>query len=316
MRVFAALLLWAALAGGCRPAPATTSPEPERSRIDAPAIIAEVDRLAGMELWPGFDPAAVPVAIYDGENTLLFRHPAPPTGFYESPEHPGVLRYAGRHPSVAANTSIELNGVRTATLMPGAEGASLRRRAGLLIHEAFHVFQREHHPGWSADEAELFAYPVADAELLALRPPVQRLHTGRRAVDLPEVSALRMRCQAKRGDQVVSAGLHAVRRGAGGGSSWKYPCAASILQLCREAAPFPAAGVGDLNHPPALQTAEELEGVDAAVAELVAQVESVLHPGRGQVLVDADLDVPDPFVPYLLVRRAHRLDESVHRLAA
>jgi hypothetical protein len=171
MRVFAALLLWTALAGGCRPAPATNSPhpEPQRSRTEAAAIIAEVDRLAGVELWPGFDPAAVPVAIYDGENTLLFRHPAPPAGFHGSPEHPGVLRYAGRHPSVAANTSIELNGVRTATLMPGAEGVALRRRVGLLIHEAFHVFQREHHPGWSANEAELFSYPVADAALLALR---------------------------------------------------------------------------------------------------------------------------------------------------
>jgi hypothetical protein len=40
---------------------------------------------------------------------------------------------------------------------------------GVLFHEAFHVFQRERHAAWSANEVELFAYPVDDPELLALQ---------------------------------------------------------------------------------------------------------------------------------------------------
>ena len=36
-----------------------------------------------------------------------------------------------------------------------------------MIHETFHVFQRQRHPAWAANEAELFLYPVDDAGLLA-----------------------------------------------------------------------------------------------------------------------------------------------------
>ncbi|HWW77418.1 MAG TPA: hypothetical protein VNZ44_18595, partial [Pyrinomonadaceae bacterium] len=35
--------------------------------------------------------------------------------------------------------------------------------------EAFHVFQRERHAGWTANEAELFVYPFEDADALRLR---------------------------------------------------------------------------------------------------------------------------------------------------
>jgi hypothetical protein len=170
-RLVFALLVCAVPGVGCSRGTGDSAPaaSPGASTADALAVVAEADRLAAADLWPGFDLRMVPVAVYDGERTLLFRHPAPPEGFREVAERPGVLAYAGRHPSVTANTSTEMNGAWTATLMPPSPDATLLEWAGLLVHEAFHVFQRRHHPGWSANEVELFTYPLDDAALLALR---------------------------------------------------------------------------------------------------------------------------------------------------
>jgi len=38
----------------------------------------------------------------------------------------------------------------------------------VLIHECFHVFERQKHPLWVANEAALFTYPVEDSQALAL----------------------------------------------------------------------------------------------------------------------------------------------------
>lgn len=169
MRYLTALSLFVLLAG-CRSAPGPVLQASEATPVaDAFAVVAEVDRLATRDLWPGFDPRAVPVAIYDGERTLLFRHPAPPSGFQPVPGRQGVWEYPGRYPSVTANTSLKIGDVTTATLMPSASAVALPSRAGVLVHETFHVFQRERHPTWAANEADLFTYPVDDSELLALR---------------------------------------------------------------------------------------------------------------------------------------------------
>jgi len=139
---------------------------------DVYAVVAEVDRIAAAQtLWPNFDPRRVPIEIYDGQDTLLFRHPAPPPEFISLSSQQGVWAFPGRHETVTANAPVKLNKVWTATviLKSGGKGSSLRERAALVIHEAFHVFQREHHPKWSGDELELFVYPFDDAELLALR---------------------------------------------------------------------------------------------------------------------------------------------------
>jgi hypothetical protein len=169
-RVVTALITITGLLGACLPGPGSSVQQrADVERSDPVAVMQEADRLAAGDLWPGFDPRAVPVAIYDGERTYLFRHPAPPEGFQPLPDHPNVWTYGGRHPSVTANRSVEVGGVLTATVMPSASNASLRARAALVIHEIFHVFQRQHHPAWSANEVELFAYPVDDAALLALR---------------------------------------------------------------------------------------------------------------------------------------------------
>lgn len=138
---------------------------------DVYAVVAEVDRIAATQvLWPNFDPRRIPVEIYDGQTTLLFRHPAPPPEFTSLSSRQGVWAFPGRHETVTANAPAKLNNVLTATVMlkPGGK-ESLRERAALVIHEAFHVFQRERHPKWEGDELELFVYPFDDAELLALR---------------------------------------------------------------------------------------------------------------------------------------------------
>jgi hypothetical protein len=93
------------------------------------AVMAEADRMGAADLWPGFDPRRIPVEIFDGERTLLFHHPSPPADFQAVPGQQGVQAFAGRHPTVTANSSVELGGVSTATVMPGDANVSTTRRA-------------------------------------------------------------------------------------------------------------------------------------------------------------------------------------------
>jgi len=138
----------------------------ERSAV---ALEREVQRISeGKELWSGYDPLSVPLAVFDGSNTSLFRHPAPPDGFVEEAD---AHVFEGRHPAVVANSSATLGGVSTATVMLEslpAEG-TLSEWAALVVHEGFHVFQGTTGRRWGANEADLFLYPVDVAELLALR---------------------------------------------------------------------------------------------------------------------------------------------------
>lgn len=139
----------------------------------AQALDDEVLRIAGDRvLWPGFNPTTIPLAIFDGHRTHLFRHPAPPEGFLPvGGDGTGGYVYAGRHPSVTANTYADVGGTMSATMMLEGpiERVDLARLTAVALHEAFHVFQRQRHPGWQANEADLFVYPIEDADLLALR---------------------------------------------------------------------------------------------------------------------------------------------------
>jgi hypothetical protein len=170
MRTYSTFVLLALLVSGCRTIPsAPPAPETQLATGSTPlAIVAEMDRLAKRDLWPGFDPREIPVAIWDGESTWLFRHPEPPEGFTESGEA-GVWRFAGRHPQVTANSAVEIGGVWTATLIEPPPSATVRASAATLVHEAFHVWQRKNHPVWVANEVELFTYPADDSDLLTLR---------------------------------------------------------------------------------------------------------------------------------------------------
>jgi hypothetical protein len=163
-RIASALALMAA---------ASTAAAAQDPPSHALAIAREVERIARTHaFWPGYEPLGVPLAVYDGRNTFLFRHPAPPEGFRAAAgtDPPAWVR-SGRHPSVTANSSADVGGVTTATVL--ADGARAERTASDLaavaLHEAFHVFQRARHPGWSANEGDLLLYPVEDAQLLGRR---------------------------------------------------------------------------------------------------------------------------------------------------
>jgi hypothetical protein len=154
--------------GMCAPELAAAQ-DPER----ALAVEREVERLAAQRvLWPGYDPLAIPLAVFTGERTYLFRHPKPPEGF--SPvagSRPTAFAFQGRHPAVTSNTSAEIGGNVSATLLvdrPGA-GTSTTDLAAVALHEAFHVYQRQHHTSWSGNEGDLFLYPTDDVRLLGLR---------------------------------------------------------------------------------------------------------------------------------------------------
>lgn len=168
LRLLPALAL-ALLAAGCRTTPAPAPAASQSAEIDPASLVAELDLIAATELWPGFDLRSVPVAVFDGTRTLLLRHPSPPEGFVVDQAVSGAWILAGRHPAMTANNSIELGGVMTAAALLSNPAMSLRERAAIVAHEAFHVYQGQRHPRWVANEVELFAYPVDDASLLTLR---------------------------------------------------------------------------------------------------------------------------------------------------
>ncbi len=151
------------------------------------AIRASAPRVS----WPGFNPMAIPLAIYDGESTVLIRHPSPPAGFRPASIDTAVMVMNGRHAAVTANSSAVIGGRMTATIMVDGRhaAASTAALAAVAVHEMFHVFQRERHKGWVGNEGDLLTYPVHDARRLAMR----RLETDalRRAqgADAAEVAA-------------------------------------------------------------------------------------------------------------------------------
>ncbi len=134
------------------------------------SILAEYDRLADHVVWPGFIARHVPLAVYDGTATWLARHPNPPAEFTRDTSAAGHWRMEGRHPGVRANTSVDIGGDQTATIvLDGTRSRSPTQYAALLIHEAFHVFQHAKHPSWGGNEVELFTYPMASESVLVHR---------------------------------------------------------------------------------------------------------------------------------------------------
>ncbi len=106
----------------------------------------------GDRLWPGFDTRRVPIALnIDDERELLIAHPTPPDHFAplggvtvgESVVmlRDGVTRFGPR----GGGWAITLGGEETVYVctMP-AEGGSTESYLGLMLHEAFHVYQQEY----------------------------------------------------------------------------------------------------------------------------------------------------------------------------
>lgn len=141
----------------------------EADQVDVLALEAKVREIAATTpLWPAFDPLEVPLAVFDGSNTYLFRYPGVPDGFVRRGDH---AVYAGRHPLLVASTTVSIEGVSTAAFL--LDGSARRKTLGDLaaeaVHEAFHVFQSGTGRRWGADEIRLLLYPIEDAGLLVLR---------------------------------------------------------------------------------------------------------------------------------------------------
>ena len=139
------------------------------SRAPAPIreLVYEFKRMAKADLWPGFRPDTIPLAIFDGTRTWLFRHRAPPAPFVRDDGEFFVME--GRHPAVTANSSTTLGGQTTATLIPNFATSPPKRWAAVMAHETFHAFQRTRHKTWSANEGDLFTYPFENVDALARR---------------------------------------------------------------------------------------------------------------------------------------------------
>lgn len=177
MRPLALLVTSLLLLGGCRPGAAAH--EEDAPQVLGPGLTAgptgfdidaELHRMVSRPLWPGYDPLATPLAIFDGRHTLLLRHPAPPPTYHSLSRSPEMWLRVGRDGMVTANTSVLLGGVQTATMMISpADRRAVHELAGIAVHELFHVHQERRHPGWTANEADLFTYPFEDAGALALR---------------------------------------------------------------------------------------------------------------------------------------------------
>lgn len=175
-RSIPALALLLTLAGcvDARTDAAATAADPNAGSIaaeqPAPSLESVVAALSSMPaegLWPRFSPAQIPVALFDGERTLLLGHPAPPAEFTRSSAIPGAAIMEGRHPAVRGNMPTEIGGVRVAAVLVNElRGISPERAAAVVAHERFHVHQIERHPDWVANELAVFQYPATDVQQL------------------------------------------------------------------------------------------------------------------------------------------------------
>lgn len=146
-------------------------------------VVEAYDGLAQRARWPGFQPTAVPLALSDTDGTYLVRHPSPPEPF--EPMRGADAWVADSVPAeLRANTEARIDEVWTAAVTTPAGEWDASGLAALLLHETFHVFQTTTHPEWTANEVDLFTYPVGSERALHLR----RLETGalRRALTAPD----------------------------------------------------------------------------------------------------------------------------------
>jgi hypothetical protein len=145
-------------------------------------------------VWPGWNSSDTPMLFYlPGKQDVLVNHPKPPEGFapYSGPlKLPFKSVYVKNGPTLiemdGQNTSRDINGVLTLVV---ADTISNRRQnaqvlsgnpdaqaienfltpdpmgsMGLIVHEAFHVYQGRRAPDKSVSEAALSRYPSLSVE--------------------------------------------------------------------------------------------------------------------------------------------------------
>ena len=126
-------------------------------------------------LWPNFMVTEIPVMVFDSVNTWLFHSNIAPDGFTAVQEHPDVYMFKGQHPLVRGNSIVRAGDqwIATSVLSSYArrtgEKYSAKDLAGIIIHEQFHIFQRNKHPRWRQNDAYMLLYPTETQESLFLR---------------------------------------------------------------------------------------------------------------------------------------------------
>ncbi len=74
-----------------------------------------------------------------------------------------------------------------------------------------------------------------------------------------------------------------------------------LLDFGRNYAGIFTTRIGQMEDLPTGRRFMKMEGVDAAVAESVVEIECVVAPGLGKIAVDLYFNVPDLFVPHVFV---------------
>lgn len=180
MKWGSALLLAGVVAGSaaCADAPARSDAVAVGEEVtpvsgatpDARAVMAAADRMEISDVWPGFQPDTIAVALYDGQTTWLADYPGAAPGFAPSADDASFQVHEGRADVARANAPGELGGRPVAVvLLPMLDGLTPERAAAVVAHERFHAYMNGRHPEWQANELARFAYPVEDVQNLFLR---------------------------------------------------------------------------------------------------------------------------------------------------
>ncbi len=131
---------------------ALAASEPEPALLERLEQLHQVAKQTAAELWPGWDPAATPLAIHKGtEMGVLVGHPSPPPNFRRVTA-PGVSAPVFVADSttgmIRANTAQPFAGTLTAFFSyQGFMGKPAAEALALAMHELFHAHYNRIAPG-------------------------------------------------------------------------------------------------------------------------------------------------------------------------
>ncbi|MFA6316050.1 MAG: hypothetical protein WC943_01425 [Elusimicrobiota bacterium] len=146
------LVLSMALAGLVLAVPSGAGVQAEPAWDPGPTLemVARLHRLSdrfGSEVWPGFSTRKTPIAInHADKQELLFGHPAPPKEYrLLEPAGAGVLIRDGvsLYSPGEGGLTTDINGVNTAYVAVPGEGKIGEEWLSTLLHECFHVYQKQ-----------------------------------------------------------------------------------------------------------------------------------------------------------------------------
>ncbi len=153
---------------------ATFAAEPDPALVARLSRFREAARQSGPGLWPGWNPAATPVALWSKDGVLLAGHPAPPKTFRRvvSAQSAEAIFFSESAEGVArANTAAVFAGTLTSFISAQDFMAKPEPEAiALGLHELFHAHFQKIAPGKQGNILVLLwgEYPELDARNRAL----------------------------------------------------------------------------------------------------------------------------------------------------